>query len=161
MAYAYLAGSEGVQLETREGAISDGTLELLNEWAALAQDPSPDGFVFPSEKVSTPISPDNLWRRNMRPRLERIGMGWATFQVLRKANASLSKKASVDPKSPPTTGATDSASAWRSTRARTWSRNGQRSRLSKPPCVGRPIRNPGRQRRASRLNGVNGVQRNR
>lgn len=84
--------------KTREGAISDGTLELLNEWAELAQDPSPDGFVFPSEKVTTPISLDNLWRRNMRPVLEAIGMEWATFQVLRKTNASLSKKAGVDPK---------------------------------------------------------------
>lgn len=84
--------------KTREGAMSDGTLELLNEWAELAQDPSPDGFVFPSEKVSTPISLDNLWRRSMRPRLEDIDMEWATFQVLRKTNASLSKKAGVDPK---------------------------------------------------------------
>ena len=30
--------------------------------------------------------------------LEKIGLGWATFQVLRKTNASLSKKAGVDPK---------------------------------------------------------------
>ncbi len=84
--------------KTREGAMSDGTLELLKEWAELAQDPSPDGSVFPSEKVSTPISLDNLWRRSMRPRLEDIDMEWATFQVLRKTNASLSKKAGVDPK---------------------------------------------------------------
>ncbi len=27
----------------REGAMSDGTLELLKEWAGLAQEPSPDG----------------------------------------------------------------------------------------------------------------------
>ena len=34
----------------------------------------------------------------MRPRLETLEMEWATFQVLRKTNASLSKKAGVDPK---------------------------------------------------------------
>lgn len=84
--------------KTREGAISDGTLALLKQWAEVAQDPSPDGFVFPPEKVTTPISLDNLWRRNMRPALEAIGMEWATFQVLRKTNVSLSKKAGVDPK---------------------------------------------------------------
>jgi integrase len=84
--------------KTREGAISDGTLALLKEWAELAQDPSPDGFVFPSEKLVTPLSLDNLWRRNMFPTLDKIGLGWATFQVLRKTNASLSKKAGVDPK---------------------------------------------------------------
>jgi hypothetical protein len=34
----------------------------------------------------------------MKPKLEKIGLEWATFQVLRKTNASLSKKAGVDPK---------------------------------------------------------------
>ena len=84
--------------KAREGAISDGTLALIREWADLAEDPSPDGFVFPSEKLATPLSLDNLWRRNMLPKLEKAGLEWATFQVLRKTNASLSKKAGVDPK---------------------------------------------------------------
>jgi integrase len=82
----------------REGAISDGTLTLLNEWADLAEDPSADGFVFPSERITTPLSLDNLWRRSMQPKLEKLGLSWASFQVLRKTNASLSKKAGVDPK---------------------------------------------------------------
>ena len=34
----------------------------------------------------------------MQPKLEKLGLGWASFQVLRKTNASLSKKAGVDPK---------------------------------------------------------------
>jgi integrase len=84
--------------KTREGAISDGTLALIREWADLAEDPSPDGFVFPSETLNTPLSLDNLWRRCMHPKLEGVGLEWATFQVLRKTNASLSKKAGVDPK---------------------------------------------------------------
>jgi integrase len=84
--------------KTREGAMSDGTVLLLNHWANLAQDPSSDGFVFQSENLSTPLSADNVWRRNMKPKLEKIGMEWATFQILRKTNASLSKKAGIDPK---------------------------------------------------------------
>jgi len=84
--------------KTREGAISDGTLTLIREWTELAEDPSPEGFVFPSEKLITPLSLDNLWRRYMLPKLEDVGLDWATFQVLRKTNASLSKKAGVDPK---------------------------------------------------------------
>jgi hypothetical protein len=52
----------------------------------------------PSEKLVTPLSLDNLWRRQMLPKLDEIGLGWATFQVLCKTNASLSKKAGVDPK---------------------------------------------------------------
>jgi integrase len=84
--------------KTREGAISDGTLKLLQEWRYLARDQSPEGFVFPSENLKTPLSPDNVWRRTMKPKLEEFELGWATFQVLRKTNASLSKKAGVDPK---------------------------------------------------------------
>jgi integrase len=84
--------------KVREGAISDGTRTLLTAWADLAEGPSPTGFVFPSEKFSTPLSLDNLWRRSMQPKLEKAGLDWATFQVLRKTNASLSKKAGVDPK---------------------------------------------------------------
>src|SRR5262249_32944912 len=49
--------------KTREGAMSDGTVSLLNHWANLAQDPSSDSFVFPSENLSTPLSVDNVWRR--------------------------------------------------------------------------------------------------
>jgi len=75
--------------KTREGAISDGTLELLTEWRELAQDPSPEGFVFPSENLKTPLSPDNVWRRTMKPKLEKIGPGWATFQVLGKTKKKL------------------------------------------------------------------------
>jgi integrase len=84
--------------KSRVGAISDGTLELMKQWADLAQDPMPEGFVFPSEKIVTPLSLDNLWRRYIFPKLVGISLGWATFQVLRKTNASLSKKAGVDPK---------------------------------------------------------------
>ena len=43
--------------KARAGAISDGTLALLSEWADLTQDPSPEGFVFRSENLSTPLSP--------------------------------------------------------------------------------------------------------
>jgi hypothetical protein len=58
----------------------------------------PRGLFFPSEKLTTPLSLDNLWRRYMLPKLEDAGLEWPTFQVLRKTNASLSKKAGVDPK---------------------------------------------------------------
>jgi len=84
--------------KSREGAISEGTLALIREWAKYALDPSPEGFVFPSERIVTPLTYDNLWRRFMKPKLEKVGLGWATFQILRKTNASLSKKAGVDPK---------------------------------------------------------------
>jgi integrase len=84
--------------KSRDVALTDETWELLKEWRGLAEDPGPEGFVFPSEALTTPLSADNLWRRSMQPKLERIGLEWATFQVLRKTNASLSRKYGVDPK---------------------------------------------------------------
>jgi len=84
--------------KSREVALSDGTRALLEEWRALVQEPGPEGLVFPSEALTTPLSADNLWRRSMQPKLEKIGLDWATFQVLRKTNASLSNKYGVDPK---------------------------------------------------------------
>ena len=147
--------------KTREGAISDGTLELMKEWAGLAQDPSPDGFVFPSEKITTPLSLDNLWRRYMFPTLDKIGLGWASFQVLRKTNASLSKKAGVDPKVASDQRGHGLGVSLEVYTARILSRSEPHSRLSKPPCFGSPNRNrSSRQNWRSRLNGVNGVTRN-
>ena len=34
----------------------------------------------------------------MKPALDKVGLGWATFQVLRRTNATLAKKVGVDPK---------------------------------------------------------------
>jgi hypothetical protein len=82
----------------REGALSDATIEYMEARRALHRDPSPDRFVFPSENLETPIGRDNLWRRNIHPRLAKIGLGWADFQVMRRANANLGRKAGIDDK---------------------------------------------------------------
>jgi hypothetical protein len=34
----------------------------------------------------------------MEPKLEKVGLEWATFQVLRRTNARLGRKASIDDK---------------------------------------------------------------
>jgi hypothetical protein len=57
----------------REVALSDGTSMLLKERCVLAG--GPGGLVFPSEALTTPLSGNNLWRRTMKPRLEKIGLG--------------------------------------------------------------------------------------
>ncbi len=41
---------------------------------------------------------DGRWRRSILPRLETLGLGWATFQVMRRTHATLSREAGVDPK---------------------------------------------------------------
>lgn len=82
----------------RVGGLSRATIEDLKAWSEMRRDPSPAGFVFPSEKLTTPLNRDNLWRRNIQPRLQKVGLGWASFQVMRRANANLGRRAGVDDK---------------------------------------------------------------
>jgi integrase len=79
----------------RRAALSEGLLTEIDLWRALAIDK--DGWVFPSEKM-TPMSKDNCWRRNILPKLEKVGLGWANFQVMRRTHSSLMKQLGVDPK---------------------------------------------------------------
>jgi integrase len=46
----------------------------------------------------TVLSKDNCWRRFMHPRLERVGLGWANFLVMRRTHATLMKALGVDGK---------------------------------------------------------------
>ncbi len=81
----------------REVALSPGTLAELDAWKHCLQDQSSGGLLFPTER-GTALSRDNLWRRSLRPALEKVHLEWATFQVMRRTNASLSKKAKIDAK---------------------------------------------------------------
>jgi len=83
---------------TRTVALSPGTVADLRIWRSMLQDESEDAFLFPSEAGVTPLRPDNLWKRDIRPRLTKVGLGWVNFQVLRRTNASLSRKAKIDDK---------------------------------------------------------------
>ena len=53
---------------------------------------------FPSERMMTPLSKDNCWYRIMRPALEKVGIGWANFQMMRRTHATLMKRLGVDGK---------------------------------------------------------------
>jgi integrase len=78
-------------------ALSSGTVADLELWRARLPNQEADAFLFPSER-DTPLWRDNVWNRSMKPALEKVGLGWATFQVLRRTNASLGRKAKVDDK---------------------------------------------------------------
>jgi integrase len=41
---------------------------------------------------------DNFLRRNIHSKLEKVGLGWVNFHVLRRTQASLGHKEGVDPK---------------------------------------------------------------
>lgn len=79
----------------RQVALSEQTATLLKAWLAL-QPEEPTAWLFPSENPATPIRRDNIWRRSMEPQLKTVGLQWATFQVMRRTFATLSKQAGVD-----------------------------------------------------------------
>ncbi len=82
---------------TRTVAIPPKTASLFREWMALV-DESSEAWVFASENPATPMWRDNVWYRHMKPKLEAIGLEWATFQVLRRTHASLGHDEGIDPK---------------------------------------------------------------
>jgi integrase len=84
------------QRSFRRVALSQATQELLQAWIGQLPDSSSDAWLFPSESLVNPVLRDNLWRRHLKPRLEKIGLEWATFQVMRRTFATLSKQAGVD-----------------------------------------------------------------
>jgi hypothetical protein len=67
-------------------------------WKSFLSDRSLGAFLFPSEAGTTPLRMDNFWKREFKPRLETVGLGWVNFQVFRRTNASLSRKANIDDK---------------------------------------------------------------
>ena len=81
----------------RFAALSAGVLASVDEWRAIWIDTNPDAWVFPSEKLTTPVAKDNCWRRDFLPRLKAVGLEWANFQVMRRTHSSLLKELDVDP----------------------------------------------------------------
>lgn len=75
-----------------------GTTSEIALWINFLQVTSPEAYLFPSETGSSPLRPDNLWKREFQPRLDAVGLGWVNFQILRRTNATLSRKSSIDDK---------------------------------------------------------------
>ena len=51
-----------------------------------------------SENIRSPLMRDNVQRWFIQLKLATIGLGWVTFQVMRRTNACLGHKQGVDPK---------------------------------------------------------------
>ena len=80
----------------RLAAVGETLSGWLREWVEMLP-PTSEDWLFPSETMRTPVSRDNLWRRSFYPRLKKVGMGWANFQVMRRTHASLLGDLDVDP----------------------------------------------------------------
>jgi integrase len=81
----------------RKAALSEGLLNEIELWRMRAVESREDAWVFPSERM-TPLSKDNCWRRSMHPLLDKVGLGWANFLVMRRTHATLMKALGVDGK---------------------------------------------------------------
>jgi integrase len=81
----------------RWAALSDGLLEAVEEWRRLSVDTRPEAWVFPSERLKTPIAKDNCWRRHFAPRLKDADLSWVNFQVMRRTHSCLLKELDIDP----------------------------------------------------------------
>src|SRR5436853_5159940 len=82
---------------TRKVALSVSTPQLIEQWRRQ-QGADPEAWVFPSAKMSVPLGRDSAWRWFIRPRLKPLSLEWATFQIMRRTHASLSRQAGIDPK---------------------------------------------------------------
>ncbi len=80
----------------RQVALSAATVELLRHWLNQVPGTRPDAWMFPSASLESPIRRDNIWKRCLQPRLKDLRLEWATFQVMRRTFATLSKQAGVD-----------------------------------------------------------------
>jgi integrase len=81
----------------RKAALPEGLLRDIEAWRSISLVTCDDAWVFPSERM-TPMSKDNCWNRNIKPKLESVGMGWANFLVMRRTHATLMNELGVSGK---------------------------------------------------------------
>lgn len=81
----------------RWAALSDGLAKWIEQWLEFIPDKRPEAWVFPSERLTTPLARDNCWRRSFLPRLKPVGLQWADFQVMRRTHSCLSDHLGIDP----------------------------------------------------------------
>lgn len=96
--YRGKVGTPKSKRSVRTAAFTPLLVSEIREWRSICPRVEPDAWVFPSERLVTPMSRDNCLRRNMTERLKPLGLEWVDFQVMRRTHASLSRKAGIDPK---------------------------------------------------------------
>jgi len=82
----------------REVGVGPEIFERLTAWIETLPEGNIEGWVFPSERIVTPLLPDNVLRRCIHPRLEPLGFGWINFAVLRRSHSTLHQERGTDPK---------------------------------------------------------------
>jgi len=84
--------------EIRGVGVDPEIFTRLTAWIATLPDRSDGGWVFPNERIVSPVLPDNVLRRCIHPRLEPLGLDWINFAVLRRSHSTLHEERGTDPK---------------------------------------------------------------
>jgi len=84
--------------EIREVGVGAEIFERLIAWIATLPEGNDQRWVFPSERMVTPLLPDNVLRRCIHPRLEPLGLDWVNFAVLRRSHSTLHEDRGTTPK---------------------------------------------------------------
>jgi integrase len=84
-------------LSIRHAALPERLLQEIEAWRAVSIIADDDAWVFPSERM-TPMSKDNCWNRNIKPKLQKVGLGWANFLVMRRTHSTLMGELGIDGK---------------------------------------------------------------
>jgi integrase len=82
----------------RRAALPEGLLADIRSWMSTHPNTNDDAWVFPSETLKTPASRDNVWRRNIAPKLATVGLDWADFHVFRRTHSTLANEMGVEGK---------------------------------------------------------------
>ena len=96
--YREILDSPKSSRSARDVGLSPGTIAAFAEWRDACPAIGSDDWVFPSERLTTPIAKENCWRRDIAPRLRAVGLGWVNFQVMRRTHSTLSRKMGIDRK---------------------------------------------------------------
>jgi integrase len=81
----------------RRAAFGNCLASWIGEWMERLPEDGPESWVFPSEKITTPLLKDNCWRRGFLPRLQAAGLQWVNFQVMRRTHSCLLDEIGIDP----------------------------------------------------------------
>lgn len=95
--YRGVIDSPKTEQSFRKAALSEGLLHEIEGWRKAAVTTAAGAWVFPSERM-TPLAKENVWRRHIGPKLEKAGLAWVNFQVMRRTHASLMNDLGVEGK---------------------------------------------------------------
>jgi len=95
--YRGVIDSPKTEQSFRKAALSEGLLREIEDWRKLAPSTAAHAWVFPSERM-TPMAKENVWRRSIGPKLDKAGLDWVNFQVMRRTHASLMSDLGVEGK---------------------------------------------------------------